>query len=225
LNTGQTEPNKEFMQIKKRLIVIVSALFAVLCLAQTASAFYAPNLQRWVNRDPIGERGDKNLYRFTENAPSNKHDRLGHFGDTFGGGIGGPLLDFCKTARDKSCVYAVAANARAEMIIAGIDYNNDKTGGNAFQHCVAACQISKKCGEEAAKDVWDGRENPSDPNPNQRQDLENNRVGYSHASEKSCWDACKQSWRDGGLNCGGKPCPPPESPPTYVLPPDSTIWL
>jgi hypothetical protein len=45
------------MKNKKRRKVIVSALFALLCLAQTASAFYAPNLQRWVNRDPIGEKG------------------------------------------------------------------------------------------------------------------------------------------------------------------------
>jgi len=45
------------MKSKKRGTVIVSALFAVLCLAQTASAFYAPNLQRWVNRDPVDEEG------------------------------------------------------------------------------------------------------------------------------------------------------------------------
>jgi len=61
LNTGQTEPNKKFNKTKKRVIVIVSALFAVVCLAQTASAFYAPNLQRWVNRDPFGDYGFQEL--------------------------------------------------------------------------------------------------------------------------------------------------------------------
>jgi len=45
------------MKNKKRGTVIVSALFGVLCLAQTASAFYAPNLQRWVNRDPVSDKG------------------------------------------------------------------------------------------------------------------------------------------------------------------------
>jgi len=31
--------------------------------------FYAPNLQRWLNRDPIWERGGINLYTFVWNAP------------------------------------------------------------------------------------------------------------------------------------------------------------
>jgi RHS repeat-associated protein len=31
--------------------------------------FYDPYMQRWVNRDPKGERGDRNLYRFTVNSP------------------------------------------------------------------------------------------------------------------------------------------------------------
>jgi RHS repeat-associated protein len=31
--------------------------------------FYAPALQRWLNRDPLGERGGINLYRYVENSP------------------------------------------------------------------------------------------------------------------------------------------------------------
>jgi RHS repeat-associated protein len=31
--------------------------------------FYDPNLQRWINRDPIGERGGANLYEFVRNSP------------------------------------------------------------------------------------------------------------------------------------------------------------
>jgi RHS repeat-associated protein len=41
--------------------------------------FYEPNLQRWVNRDPIGERGGLNLGRFSGNSPLNKYDPYGHF--------------------------------------------------------------------------------------------------------------------------------------------------
>jgi hypothetical protein len=65
------------MKIKKRGIVIISVLFAVLCLAQTASAFYAPNHQRWVNRDPIEEAGGVNLYAFCANGPIDKYDSDG----------------------------------------------------------------------------------------------------------------------------------------------------
>jgi RHS repeat-associated protein len=39
--------------------------------------FYDPNLQRWVNRDPIEEAGGYNLYEFVVNSPSFAIDLLG----------------------------------------------------------------------------------------------------------------------------------------------------
>ncbi len=39
--------------------------------------FYDPNTQRWLNRDPIGERGGVNLYRFCFNAGINYSDPHG----------------------------------------------------------------------------------------------------------------------------------------------------
>jgi RHS repeat-associated protein len=39
--------------------------------------FYDPNLQRWINRDPIGENGGVNLYRFVFNASPNLIDVWG----------------------------------------------------------------------------------------------------------------------------------------------------
>src|SRR5208282_6021924 len=39
--------------------------------------YYDPNLQRWPNRDPIGERGGLNLYGFANNNPLSKIDLLG----------------------------------------------------------------------------------------------------------------------------------------------------
>ena len=41
--------------------------------------FYDPNLQRWLNRDPIKETGGINLYRFIENDPVGHYDTLGLF--------------------------------------------------------------------------------------------------------------------------------------------------
>jgi RHS repeat-associated protein len=38
---------------------------------------YDPNLQRWLNQDPIGERGGINLYRFVRNSPVNDEDPFG----------------------------------------------------------------------------------------------------------------------------------------------------
>ena len=39
--------------------------------------FYDPGLQRWLNRDPIGERGGLNLYAYIGNNPINHYDPLG----------------------------------------------------------------------------------------------------------------------------------------------------
>jgi RHS repeat-associated protein len=47
--------------------------------------FYEPNLQRWLNRDPIGERGGINLYGFVGNSPVNYVDPYGlSIGNYFG---------------------------------------------------------------------------------------------------------------------------------------------
>ena len=40
--------------------------------------FYSPPLMRWLNRDPIEERGGENLYAFCENNAISKYDAFGH---------------------------------------------------------------------------------------------------------------------------------------------------
>ncbi len=46
--------------------------------------YYSPELGRWLNRDPIGERGGRNLYAFTSNNPINLIDILGLLDGGFG---------------------------------------------------------------------------------------------------------------------------------------------
>jgi RHS repeat-associated protein len=46
--------------------------------------FYDPNLQRWPNQDPIGERGGVNLYGFVGNSPVNYVDPYGLILEGFG---------------------------------------------------------------------------------------------------------------------------------------------
>lgn len=42
--------------------------------------FYEPTLQRWLNRDPIQERGGINLYAFVTNSPNSNLDCFGESG-------------------------------------------------------------------------------------------------------------------------------------------------
>ena len=196
----------------------VLGLVVLFSAPNLASAYYDPGVQRWLNRDPVQEHGGSNLYTFARNHPNNGIDPLGlSLGDgPSGGGIGGPLLLACRRAKDELCNRTVGANVLLQLENAGIDGNADETGGNAFRHCLAACQSSKACGSDSAKRFWDGRERHPDGSVDE-QDYSNNHVGYANAAKSSCWDACMASWNGGSLTCssGGQyhNCPP------YVIPP------
>ena len=56
-------------------------------LSRIGHRFYNPDTGRWLNRDPIKERGGPNVYVFIQNDGVNRWDRLGLVG---GCGIGGP---------------------------------------------------------------------------------------------------------------------------------------
>jgi hypothetical protein len=66
--------------MKARLTAVAYCLplFALLWAAP-ASAFYDPQLQRWVNRDPIREEGGANLYASMFNSPLRYIDHNGRF--------------------------------------------------------------------------------------------------------------------------------------------------
>jgi len=62
------------MKIFKSLFL---AVFGLVVQTQTVKAHYDPNIGRWINRDPIFEKGGVNLYGFVGNSTINKTDRLG----------------------------------------------------------------------------------------------------------------------------------------------------
>ncbi len=48
-----------------------------LVVAMPAHAFYDPSLGRWLNRDPVGEKSDRNLYRYVLNDSVSRLDAYG----------------------------------------------------------------------------------------------------------------------------------------------------
>ena len=54
------------------------AVLLWLAAAPLAQAFYNPSTGRWLNRDPIGEVVENNLYSFVRNQPISRLDYLGH---------------------------------------------------------------------------------------------------------------------------------------------------
>ena len=61
----------------KNILLMVVALLAYWLGLCNASAFYDPGAQRWVNRDPLGEMADKNLYRMVGNQTPDGVDIFG----------------------------------------------------------------------------------------------------------------------------------------------------
>jgi uncharacterized protein RhaS with RHS repeats len=53
----------------KTIRVLLLTALAGLSFQAHVSAFYNPSTGRWPNRDPISERGGKNLYAFADNTP------------------------------------------------------------------------------------------------------------------------------------------------------------
>lgn len=61
--------------------LFAATMLAVMFKTTVVSAFLDPNLGRWIQRDPIGERGGINLYTFVGNNPINRVDPLGFIGN------------------------------------------------------------------------------------------------------------------------------------------------
>ena len=76
--------------------------------------FYDPNLQRWLNQDPIEEDGGNNLYNYVANNPVNYFDLLGLDGEATVGAYPTLLM----TPEQIAAINAAAARAAARAAIA-----------------------------------------------------------------------------------------------------------
>jgi hypothetical protein len=89
------------MKTKPNLAMITLVMLALFGSLHTASAYYDPGIQRWINRDPIHESGGINLYCFLGNSPTRGVDIWGlWFWDPLPPVPGGDLLDRVKLCLD-----------------------------------------------------------------------------------------------------------------------------
>jgi len=123
--------------------------FAVIILAginfwsaHEAVAFYNPAAGRWLNRDPLEERGAAMLYSFTANDPIKRMDMLGRSSLSGCDLRGNPWLVsrlfglFVFGVRAQECLNQVKfAHSQLGHIV------NDK-----LAHCFLSCKLSNPCG-------------------------------------------------------------------------------
>ena len=65
------------MKTRLNLTMIAIIVLALLGSLHTACAYYDPGIQRWLNRDPVGEEGGWNLYGYVANSPIETNDSMG----------------------------------------------------------------------------------------------------------------------------------------------------
>jgi uncharacterized protein RhaS with RHS repeats len=101
---------------------LAAALVSLMFLGiQEASAYYDPGVQRWINRDPIGEEGGRNLYGYVENRPVDWIDAFGLKG----------AEDLCqKPDMDRT----------ARKILTECNYNSKKENR---EHCGMLCRSNR----------------------------------------------------------------------------------
>jgi len=176
--------------------------------------YMGSNLRRYVHfaarrvKKHLSQAANAPAYLFVQNAPVGRIDPLG---------LQGESLEGDAEYGAACCLLLAAANTRFQMVWNGIDYHDNEGGGNAFQHCLGACQGAKSCGREEAEEWWQGREQGD--GISEQHDRANNEIGLGVAdSGGSCWDGCMELWNNGGLQCrgGGQeglfPCPPRQTP-------------
>ncbi len=179
--------------------------------------FYDPNTQRWINRDPIGERGGVNLFDFVRNQPLSAYDRFGHvpiipIGIGVAAGVGlGWCIDrlACNQWRNASLRLAESqADANAP------DGSHHRGPGSApgndadlLTHCIAACDLARNpgpCGgPDGALNALQRREIGNDLGT--QIDRLNNEAGVgigisAQYAGQSCTTACLDALRRGLLS-------------------------
>lgn len=208
-------------------------LIPLLVLPQSSHAFYNPSTGRWLNRDPIGEKGGRNLYRAMANRPVLVVDPTGREvlpPTTNPGDDLGKIVYWACKCQDMifKAMWGAHKYANETYGEPGQMHQNAGSIADMMTHCIGACEVAK--GEAACKNAGiDARKYLQDQEPNagtdpeDKMDLENNKVGFAVAdSGKDCKKGCAEALANRKLwtIIGGKavPIPPPPPPSSAPIP-------
>ena len=192
------------IKIHSQCMTTAALLFLWLGLSGPASGFYDPSIQRWFNRDPIGDARTGNLYCFAHNTPVIRSDAVGLFGL--------PLYEaalhvyyVCACANAIDTAMRTAENwANATYGFPGNMHADEGSVADMLTHCVGACEVAKSAAvcylagidpRQYLQDREHGGVRPGD-----RMDLENNHIGFRTADRgRDCKLGCQQALATGEL--------------------------
>ena len=217
------------MKTRLKSLLRALALLALFSAPNLASAYYDPGVQRWINRDPIGEQGGVNLYGFVANDPASLSDRNGMKARPslliqLGWACG--CWSMAHDEANKAEEWANAAIGEP-----GLMHGNEGSPADMLTHCVGACEIAKKeglcliAGIDIRRQVQQREHNLN--RGGDRMDYENNRIGFAIADAgMDCKQGCVQAFSQGWLWTADRNPPnrahpaghPPAPPPTLPRP-------
>jgi uncharacterized protein RhaS with RHS repeats len=120
------------MNTMKRTLMLLLALFGV----QSVWGFYDPSAGRWINRDPLEERGGLNLYVALQNSPVDRIDPDGR--EVTDMLSPNPLGELPSCPPEEPCE-DMAKRADREN-----HRNSTATASSSYRHCVWACCVMRR---------------------------------------------------------------------------------
>jgi RHS repeat-associated protein len=157
---------------------------------QVRYRYYHSSLGRWVSRDPIGEEGGLNLYRFVTNRPTVSVDALGL--------VNAAEKVWCVT-HPSCCCEAKNSDKEIEAeIIKRYPGYRDHTVENAVKHCAWMCYVTSMnfCFKRDAIALGEAHEDHSKNTAHPKaMDLHNNTVGANIGGKDltDCVNKCEQA--------------------------------
>src|SRR6185312_8669718 len=206
---------------KQRVQIAPNALFPFNGIYYYGYRFYVPHLQRWLNRDPLGDIASSaydqfqviearamflrefhkpNPYLFIGNSPVTKIDKFGlqsWMGPGYGAfGPSGPggSDSFGKGTECDKAIWNALTLILGNWGIGNYPPANDD---DSLQHCITSCRLAKACGKGTAwllgwlKESNDLIHGGSATETDK--DLENDTHGRNCPPSKNCEDYCNQT--------------------------------